>query len=314
MYNRILCALVRLSICLSLATVSGSAMAYGSFSLSGTFPFAPATNPIDFTHANIGDKLASYQASFSYQSGCCGLWILSLPNAGVGNTNGYFRTDIPGIGYKIFLPNKGRYLGYGNASDHVADDKSGTVQATWEIYKISNDIPEADDSIATISNLNFYGSNGGSSASVSPKDWGPVKIHFKNYPECAGIESVAPITLPSATSSALNQGTAASAHFSINLLQCSKNRTIKTMFHSTASALDANQGIVGPDASSTTTGVGVQILDSSNTPVVLDTYGTPVPTMDGSISLRYNARMVSPGHNATPGDFHATVTFTLQYD
>ncbi|WP_313701264.1 fimbrial protein [Achromobacter sp.] len=80
--------------------------------------------------------------------------------------------------------------------------------------------------------------------------------------------------------------------------------------------VDAANAVVGLDANSTATGVGVQLLDANGNPAVL---GTMLPfagyngASGGSFKIPFRARYRQVGDKVTPGSANAAVTFTMNY-
>ncbi|MDW5415857.1 fimbrial protein [Iodobacter sp. CM08] len=68
----------------------------------------------------------------------------------------------------------------------------------------------------------------------------------------------------------------------------------------------------------TTKGAGIQIDDSYGTPIVLGTASAAVPMLAGENDLKFNAYLkpvaaAASADDIQPGNFTATVTFTLNY-
>jgi len=80
--------------------------------------------------------------------------------------------------------------------------------------------------------------------------------------------------------------------------------------------VDAANAVIGLDANSTATGVGVQLLDADGNPAVL---GTMLPfagynsAAGGSFKIPFRARYRQVGDKVTPGSANAAVTFTMNY-
>jgi len=80
--------------------------------------------------------------------------------------------------------------------------------------------------------------------------------------------------------------------------------------------VDAANAVIGLDATSTATGVGVQLLDADGNPAVL---GTKLPfagynsATGGSFKIPLRARYRQTGAKVTPGSANSAVTFTMNY-
>jgi len=80
--------------------------------------------------------------------------------------------------------------------------------------------------------------------------------------------------------------------------------------------LDAANAVIGLDAASSATGVGIQLLDGDGNPAVL---GTKLPftgynsASGGSFKIPLRAKYRQTGDKVTPGSANSAVTFTMNY-
>jgi major type 1 subunit fimbrin (pilin) len=87
-------------------------------------------------------------------------------------------------------------------------------------------------------------------------------------------------------------------------------------FAATTQVLDATQGVVAPNATSTASGVGIQLLRGNNTPVtfgtiyLLDNYDA---TAKANYRVPMQAGLFQTGKSVTAGSVNTAITFTLNY-
>lgn len=128
------------------------------------------------------------------------------------------------------------------------------------------------------------------------------------------------VTLPEASASDFTGPGSTSARKDFNLAfnNCPAGLgSISYTFIPTTPVLDAANGVVALDASSTATGVGIQLLTENNAPV---TYNSAYPLKDYDAAVK-NANYTVPmtaglyqtGSTVTPGDANSSVGFTLSY-
>jgi len=89
-------------------------------------------------------------------------------------------------------------------------------------------------------------------------------------------------------------------------------------FTPTTSIVDAAQGVVALDGSSTATGIGVQLTEDNGTALkfgVNNTYPltTYAPSTVNSYSIPLKASYYQTGNSVNGGDVSTSVTFTLDY-
>ncbi|HEY0506072.1 MAG TPA: fimbrial protein [Lysobacter sp.] len=107
--------------------------------------------------------------------------------------------------------------------------------------------------------------------------------------------------------------------FSVKLNNCPAGmNAIKYRIDPATTVVDATQSVVALDATSTATGIGVQLLNGAGTPHPLGT-GTDQlipaysPTTGGSYTIPLKARYYQTDPSVTPGLANTLMTFTLTY-
>jgi len=105
--------------------------------------------------------------------------------------------------------------------------------------------------------------------------------------------------------------------FDISLNGCPAGMsTIHYRIDAVTPLVDAANAVIGLDASSSATGVGVQLLDADGNPAVL---GRRLPfaaynsAAGGSFKIPLRARYRQTGDKVTPGSANTAVTFTMNY-
>lgn len=111
--------------------------------------------------------------------------------------------------------------------------------------------------------------------------------------------------------------TAARTPFNLSFQNCPPGMaSIDYSFSATTSVLDAANGVVGLDASSTASGVGIQLLTQSGNAVQ---FGTPYPLnaydpgQTANYSVEMQAGYYQTGTSVSPGRANTAITFTMIY-
>lgn len=132
-------------------------------------------------------------------------------------------------------------------------------------------------------------------------------------PACQVNTTNITVVLPTVTSGSFSgAGSVAGATpFQIGLT-CSSGAVVRITLD-TATPVAGKPGVIAP-SSGGTSGVGVQVLDSSgNTPVQFGVAKTIGATPNGALSVNYYARYYQTGSAVSAGLLGATATFTLSY-
>lgn len=111
--------------------------------------------------------------------------------------------------------------------------------------------------------------------------------------------------------------TSTAVGFNIQLDDCDTTvaTTAAVAFYGTAAdSTNTNVLALQSSAAGSATNVGVQILDSTGTPLALDgnTFSAPATLIDGTNTLPFQARYYATAA-ATPGTANADATFKVQY-
>lgn len=132
-------------------------------------------------------------------------------------------------------------------------------------------------------------------------------------PSCTANASVINVTLPTVTNQAFSGvGSVTGATPFQIALTCSGGATVRITLDTTT-PVAGKPGVIAPSSGSTS-GIGVQLLDSSGvTPV---SFGVPTvigATPNGALNVNYVARYYQTGATVGAGSLGATATFTLSY-
>jgi major type 1 subunit fimbrin (pilin) len=105
--------------------------------------------------------------------------------------------------------------------------------------------------------------------------------------------------------------------FNLTFNQCPAGlSSIGYSFAATTKVLDATNGVVAPNSTSTASGVGIQLLRGNNTPVTFDTIYL-LDNYDASAKANYTvpmqAGLFQVGNTVTAGTANTAITFTLNY-
>ncbi|MEY4475595.1 MAG: hypothetical protein RL248_1362 [Pseudomonadota bacterium] len=108
--------------------------------------------------------------------------------------------------------------------------------------------------------------------------------------------------------------TSQSIPFNIDLIDCSANSNVKVTFSDTSGS--PSPGIPGVLAltSGGATGVGIQLLNATDTPIPLDIPFDVGQTVGTTFSIPLKARYYQTGATMTTGPANSTANFTMTYD
>lgn len=128
------------------------------------------------------------------------------------------------------------------------------------------------------------------------------------------------VTLPEASASEFTGPgyTTARQAFALKFSQCPAGlASISYTFTPTTTVLDSANGVVALDSTSSATGVGIQLLTESDTPVTYDSayllmnYDALQPNTNYTVPM--TAGLYQTGASITPGAANSAVNFTLTY-
>jgi type 1 fimbria pilin len=102
--------------------------------------------------------------------------------------------------------------------------------------------------------------------------------------------------------------------FNIDLIGCSANSNVKVTLSDTSGGLSPNKPGVLALIPGGATGVGIQLLDATNTPITLDTEWGVGQTAGTNFSFQLKARYYQTEATMTNGPANSTANFTMTYD
>ncbi|WP_236585370.1 fimbrial protein [Dyella sp. EPa41] len=190
----------------------------------------------------------------------------------------------------------------------VALVKTGAVVATGGVItggQVASTYPVAGTSFTNLSNyfvttpITIV-----ALACTTPDVWVPMGSH------------------PSTEFTGIGPSTATPVGFTVNLNGCpgglgTFGPAIQYRIDATTAIVDSSQSVVALDGSSSTSGVGVQLLDSAGTAAFpLGTYQTFSgynASTGGSYTIPFKARYYQTGSMITPGAANTSMTFTMAY-
>lgn len=218
-----------------------------------------------------------------------------------------FPTSIAGVGFR--LSQKGDYI---YAYPYFSLDGSGS----W--YENDAVTIELVKTGAIVDGSSVQGSLVNFKAGTSANYIIDAVVNLANRltftaPACQVNTTNITVTLPAVTSGAFSGAgsVAGTTPFQIGLT-CSSGAIVRITLD-TATPVAGNPGVIAP-SSGGTSGVGVQVLDSSGTtPVQFGVPKTIGATPNGTLSVNYYARYYQTGTVVTAGLLGATATFTLSY-
>jgi type 1 fimbria pilin len=131
-------------------------------------------------------------------------------------------------------------------------------------------------------------------------------------PACTVTTKSITVPLPTVSSAAFSGvgSVAGTTPFAIGLA-CSSGTTLRIQLDSPA-AVAGKPGVIAP-SSGGASGIGVQLLDGTATPVSFGTAKTVGATPNGNLSVNYFARYYQTAAPAGAGAVQASATFTLSY-
>lgn len=170
------------------------------------------------------------------------------------------------------------------------------------------------------SEAGFYIENGDFRCAYQPFQTVPPSINIIYVNGTCTTPDVT-VTLPEVNSAAFSSPgtTAARKDFELTFNRCPAGwASISYTFAPTTSIVSGTSGgVVTLDASSSATGVGIQLLMGDNTPV---TYNSPYPLIgydtnvqNATYKIPMAARLYQIGQTVTPGTANSAVTFMLNY-
>jgi type 1 fimbria pilin len=290
----------------------------------------PTTDlPITFVYGSVGvsnslavgDVIPGTVKTFKL-AGKCSAGLANLPvvacpagPTAVAGMSGVYTTDRAGIGMRMRTASGTPLVGTGSCSTtsslgNTAVDGSFNLSGTFELVKIAS--ISAGTITTAIYNTGIL--NTGVTLNGGANRIG-VAIDTTVRPvSCTVTSTTANQTIPLATVSPAMLASAgaviAKTPFSIDLL-CDAGVKVAATFTSAS----GNSGVASVLASTgTATGIGVQLLDASQTPIVLDTPRQLTSGTTGNMSFPFYGQYYRLGAApVTAGSVKAQAVFTMSY-
>lgn len=200
---------------------------------------------------------------------------------------------------------------------YPANSTSFTI--TGQLIKTGNTSAGTVSAIPTL--MQFYYYIYGITASSSAISTLSTNSAVLSNASCAlngGDDNTFAVTLPTVSASSFGGvgQVAGLTPFNISY-QCSSGAKL-TMTMASTTAWSTSQGVISSSASCSGTtpagNVGVQVLQSSMSPMPFTTTGQPLGNSpNGTLTIPYYARYYQTGATVTPGPVCATATFTMTY-
>ena len=226
-------------------------------------------------------------------------------------------TNIPGIGLRFFFKNNGgtsfkfNPAGYGASESYVGQ---------WNWYTAGNGYFGVQ--VVATGQPGGGQINGAVNATVTLDNLRVTNITISPFTATV-LTCVTPnVAVPMGTHNSselqgVGTGTAA-VSFNLSFNSCPAGlHSIKYQIDPTSAVVgNARNGVVALDASSTSTGVGVQLLNNSGTAFALgsqQTFGGYNSATGGSYTIPLKARYYQTGAAVGPGTANTSMTFTMNY-
>jgi type 1 fimbria pilin len=287
---------------------------------------------IDITGKNVGDLLAdSTQRNLSWGANftCTGTWtrtwqtlIFITPSslAPQDTDSVMMDTNIPGVGVqvttlrgdrtRVFPPSP--FIQSNLQASQQVEPGSGIIvgvkfyktSATMETGTLTPGLiyeESARDFQNTLSVTRFRLTGGtiiNSGCSVATSSLSiPVSLGLTPQTDFSGVDTFSQ-----------------SIPFNIDLIGCSANSNVKVTLSDTSSGLSPNKPGVLALIPGGATGVGIQLLNATNTPIPLNTPFDVGQTVNDTFSFQLKARYYQTEATMTTGPANSTANFTMTYD
>lgn len=279
-----------------------------SFSPPATIP-VPVSVPANTVLWTSGTTTPSPSVIYD----CYGTVNYGVKN-NVGATPGsgvqYYPTGVTGLSY-VLIHNSVPLYPYATSSESFGGGSTVTFSVTTTLELVATGTI-ANGSVLQAGTLGYWQWQGNGNPQIEAFVLAN-KVTFVSS-SCSVITNPINVTLPTISTTALGSvgATAGTTPFNISL-SCTgaagMSVSAQLDFNGTASGI---QGVLTP-TSGTSSGIGVQVLDQTNTAV---TFGTPEAegtTPVGQMNIPYSARYYQTAATITPGTLKASATFTLTY-
>ena len=269
-----------------------------------------ATITLNYRPANI--------TSYSGNNGECGNAVIhgNFINGWVPNSNKIAETNIPGIGIKVRMNN----MGYINTQFSRNNDKDKYIinNPTWTVEIIKTGRVTQSDSLT-----------GGTLARMTQNNTLPNNHQWILSTLRIPVGAITVNSLKCTTKADnynINLGTWYDTQFknigdvsqNVNIpltLSCAAGTNIKATVTSSAGYIDANTGKLNLSGSNRATGIGIQIVNSNNNPIKLNTklnLQNNVPS--GDYIFNWKARYIKTGDKITAGTANSVATVNILYE
>ncbi|MCX2589179.1 fimbrial protein [Proteus penneri] len=275
-----------------------------------------ATITLNYRPANI--------TSFKGNSGECGRNAFikgDFINGWIPNSNRIAATNIPGIGIKVKMNNMGyinlKYTGANQPSNAIIE-KFQIINPAWtvEIIKTGRVTQSAvlkGGNLARMIQHNTLPANHQWILSTLRIPVGAIKV---NSLKCTTKSDNYNISLGTWYDTQFKNIGDVSQNVNVPItLSCAAGTNIKATVTSSAGYIDANTGKLNLSGSNRATGIGIQIVNSNNNPIKLNTklnLQNNVPS--GDYIFNWKARYIKTGNKITAGTANSVATVNILYE
>jgi type 1 fimbria pilin len=232
----------------------------------------------------------------------------------VGNTPGsgveYYPTGVAGVSYAI-IHNGTPLYPYATSSEAFGNGEIVTFSVTSTLELVATGTITSGSTLAA-NTLGYWQWQGNGNPEIEAFILGnPVTFVGSS---CSVNTNPINVTLPTVSTTALGSvgSTAGATPFAIGLTctgAAGMSVSVTMNYNGTASGI---QGVLSPTSGSSS-GIGVQVLDQTSTPVTFGTAEAEGTTPVGQMTIPYYARYYQTKATITAGTLAASATFTLTY-
>lgn len=315
------CGLLLLLLALGFAPTSNAfAQCYEDYSSpasQGTVTFSPpstiavpanvATNTVLWTSGSINPSPSViYDCYGTIRNGVTNV-AGKAPGAGIQ----YFPTGVAGVSYVLIHSNAPMYQ-YATMSTSYGDDGAIVTFSLPTIMEIVATGTITNGSTLSAGTLGYWQWEGDNNPKIEAFVLGNSVTFVTS--SCSVTTNPINVTLPTISTTALGSvgATTGTTAFAIGLTctgAAGMSVSVTMNYNGTASGI---QGVLTPTSGSSS-GIGVQVLDQTNTPVTFGTAEAEGTTTVGQMNIPYYARYYQTASTITPGTLAASATFTLTY-
>ena len=277
----------------------------------------------------IGQPIATFQAAdplpIGVQVGSCdaaivwGVVVLQTPHGPRESTYGTFPTNVPGIGVRLFNPAGDPNNAYPTGPQTATGTSTGVGLNHTHGYTLQFVKTAAVVGSGTVTSADIpvwqYNINAGAYVLYNYPISGTIQFQ---QGACQTPDVRVPLgRWPQTTFTGIGSSSG-TRPVSISLNSCAAGmNSITYRIDPVTTVVNAAQSVVALDASSSATGVGVQLLDSTGTqPFPLQTWTTFTgynAATGGSYTIPLKARYYQTAATVAPGLANTSMTFTMQY-